>query len=349
MNLEEILNSGDGILHPTDWVLSDKFPGNLSVVGWSGTWRRGPKGDKVFIIRCTECAKDPELYGEGYFKTYKFSMTGKRITVPCGCSKAHQYTESQHSTLCERKATRLGLKFLGWKGEYSKLSTRVLLHCSLHGVWSSSSVSAFINQSNTKGNCRKCGDLAGTIKRTKETDEFVNRFSNSGKFHKDTVFNFIGHRDDKTCRLWQVVCGRCQEVYKSRTSSLDEGQVLCSCSLHENQRFCYINVVYKHSYPVALKFGISVNPTIRVKGINNKTKLHVVLDKVFQFKQPMLAKRAEESCKTLLKPIKLTKEDLPDGWSETTCLENYDRIVEIFKTFGGYEVDKAMKYTYIEE
>lgn len=351
MNLEEILNAGDGLLHHTDWVLSDKFPDSLSVVGWSGTWRRGGKGDRVYIIHCTECAKDPELFGEGYFKTYKFSMTGNKTQNPCGCAHGNRLNQSQHWTLCKRKAIKLGLEFIGWEGEYCGLKTRVLLKCNLHGVWSSSSVKSFINQENTKGNCRQCGDVVGALKRTKETDEFINRFKESRKFHKDTIFNFIGHsrRDAKNYRFWEVICGRCYETYQAKTYSLDQGQMLCCCSLHENQRFCYINIVYKYSYPVALKFGISVNPVLRVKGVNSKTNFNVRLDKVFQFERPILAKRAEESCKTLLKPIKLTKEELPDGWSETTSLENYDKIIEIFKSFGGYEVDKAMKYTYIED
>ena len=82
MNLEDIIDPEYG-LQQDKWSLSKpKFgkDNQLTVVGWSGKCST----NIIYLLHCSECAKDTELFGEGYFKSLKSNLTKSQI--PCGCA-----------------------------------------------------------------------------------------------------------------------------------------------------------------------------------------------------------------------------------------------------------------------
>lgn len=55
--------------------------GNLTVVGWNGKYNQ----EKKYVLSCSICKEDPELFGEGLFLTMKGHI--QRGCKPCGCAE----------------------------------------------------------------------------------------------------------------------------------------------------------------------------------------------------------------------------------------------------------------------
>lgn len=336
MNLEDVLS--DGGLQQDEWSLTEPTFGEdnqLTVIGWSGK----RKSDKYYIFKCALCAKDPELFGEGYFRGLKFSLYPNKIrkqTLPCGCGYFTKWTEDQYKVFCKRKCKLLGMEFIGWDGEYQNSDTKPILKCENHGIFIGAKVKSFVNQTNTKGSCRKCGDELAKLKRTKTTEYFIESFKISGKFQEGTEFYPIGVVEGGTARLWSVYCPACDLTFNSRSGSLQSGKKGCGCNWKTDQTQAYINEIYdEHNCLVGLKFGVSCNPVERNRGINSKTSYSVVLDSVYSFPSVAFCRMAENACKENLVCGTIQKSELPDGWTETTSPENKGKIIEIYTEFGG--------------
>lgn len=54
----------------------------LEIIGWT---HKGKDGKKLYVVKCKECTKDPELFGEGLFISGRSNLSKGQI--PCGCSK----------------------------------------------------------------------------------------------------------------------------------------------------------------------------------------------------------------------------------------------------------------------
>lgn len=325
-------------LYKDDWSrLTPTFGENnqLEVVGWSG--RR--KGDKIYILHCSVCAKDPALHGEGYFKSFKFSLVRSKPQIPCGCAIHVHWTEKQYIVLAKRKLDRLGIQFLGWDGDYCRAETRVRLRCSVHGEWIGTRVGAIVIQTTDKGNCKKCGDIKGTQTRTKDESHFEESFMRSGKFEIGTTFKFIGKRGETTARLWEVYCSRCGITFQSSSSSLQAGKVGCGCSWGFNQRQGYINQIYSGDVLVGLKFGISVDSQTRSKTFNRNKDYTIKLSSVYEFDSVGDCRNAERYCKNNLPCTIFSREMMQDGYTETTYPHYYDNITKIYQDFGGKQID----------
>lgn len=81
------------------------------------------------LIKCLNCAKDPELFGEGLFRTtLGYLKAGK---TPCPCKGNFRYNENQYKVLCKRKCKELNLKFLGWEGGYNKGKSKPKVSCNI--------------------------------------------------------------------------------------------------------------------------------------------------------------------------------------------------------------------------
>ena len=105
----------------------------------------------------------------------------------------------------------------------------------------------------------------------------------------------------------------------------------------KNQQECYINGAYDNNTLVALKFGIANNSEQRIKSQNSKCIFSVNQLKVFSFPSVDLCKAAEAACKEKLQCGILSKQEMPDGFSETTSPLNMDKVIDIYKRFGGVE------------
>jgi len=334
MDLKEITDLY-GELQQDSWSVNRPHFGennHLTVIGWAGLYR---KQDRRFVVHCSICAKDSELNGEGYFISYKFSLTAKiGMQLPCACAVNTNWTEHQYTVLCKRKLTKLGLEFLGWSGsEFVGGSTKVRILCPSHGEFCTTTVKAFVNQNNTKGNCRKCGDISKSIVSKKPISFFLNRFYSQGKFPATTEFSWIDNNG--SVRVWSVRCGDCGGVFQSLTYSLVLGGRGCGCS-YENQKEAYIlEILNNDGAAVGIKFGVSGNARKRSVSINRLCVFNVRLSRIYRFGNSSLCRSAENSCKNILECAVISKENMLDGWSETTHLENFEKVEEIYRQHGG--------------
>lgn len=106
----------------------------------------------------------------------------------------------------------------------------------------------------------------------------------------------------------------------------------------KNQQECYINIVYDEYLPVALKFGIANNSKVRLRRQNGKNLFQMKQMQVYQFPSIESCKAAERACLLELDCGILSSRELQDGYTETTSLQNLDKIIEIYERFGGIRI-----------
>lgn len=110
----------------------------------------------------------------------------------------------------------------------------------------------------------------------------------------------------------------------------------CPECCNKTQRYCYINEVYDEDNEIcALKFGIANDAKQRLKSQNYNNVFSMVQKAVYFFPDVKSCKAAEIECKNSLITGVVEKCQMWDGRTETTILENYNDIVEIYERFGG--------------
>lgn len=106
MNLEDLVDemglqqdeySTSGVVFGDD--------GQLTLTGWSG--RQG--SNKYYILNCSKCSQDNELFGQGFFRGVRGNLA--RGQIPCGCAFNPKWSKEQYIVLCSRKAEQLGYSF----------------------------------------------------------------------------------------------------------------------------------------------------------------------------------------------------------------------------------------------
>lgn len=107
----------------------------------------------------------------------------------------------------------------------------------------------------------------------------------------------------------------------------------CPSCAGQSQNMFYINSVEN----LCLKYGIAKNVNNRISSQNNKNPLKMKTIVKFIFDDYSSCRRCESEIKRVLSPV-LTKDDLPDGWTETSEFSNMDYIINQVKKFGGIRV-----------
>lgn len=90
------------------------------------------KGLKQYNVKCHDCSKDPELFGNGIFKAAK-SKLGRGI-IPCGCTTGRPLQVWQYSIRAARRCDTLGYKFKGIVGDWYGSGTKLSIFCPKHGT-----------------------------------------------------------------------------------------------------------------------------------------------------------------------------------------------------------------------
>ena len=322
-----------GELKQDEWSLSkprfgDK--GQLEVIGWE--YKRNT--NKIYILICKECAKDPELNGNGYCKASKRSL--EIGNLPCNCSLSPKRDRRQTEIVCKRKAEELGYKFVRFDGDWKGARTKITLNCHEHGDWSGSSVNNLLRDRK----CPACSERDHGSFLRKPDEDLIQSFKNSGSFPEGTLFWRDESRDDGTdSRLyWFIYCPLCQETARSLSCNLIRGKISCACSPHK-QKEGYINeILNDQGLAIALKFGIARDSDRRLAQQNSRSKYEVKRLVRYLFPDVMSCKSAEKQCRKLIDRGVLSKEDFPDGWTETTDISNFDKIVEVYLRLGGVEM-----------
>lgn len=81
-----------------------------------------PKSNTPFIMSCSICSKDTELFHEGDIVGNRHQLRTHKF---CGCAVKYVWSERQNILRATRKCKELGIKFKGWDGEYKGVETKV--------------------------------------------------------------------------------------------------------------------------------------------------------------------------------------------------------------------------------
>lgn len=106
------------------------------------------------------------------------------------------------------------------------------------------------------------------------------------------------------------------------------------------QKEAYINLIID-AIPVAVKFGVAVNSLARAKHQNSKSIYEIQHHARYRFTDVYSCKKAERECLQELECSVVSKEDMPDGYTETTWLYNLDKIIEIYERNGGIKIENT--------
>jgi hypothetical protein len=309
----------------TDHRTGESF-GSIEILGVVGKNRT----NKVYAVLCTVCAENP-IYEGGIFTSMYYSLA--KGIKPCGCSPTHKLSENQMINKLSKIALERGYTFLGFSGQYKNQKSTIKLNCEIHGVWNTTQIGNFINVSGL--GCPKCGIEHSTKSAhaaNQLTDEqWIAKFLATGKFSISSKFK----RLDKS--KWESFCPVCEVLSESDQGELSRGRIPCKCA-RSYQTYAYIHQIESEIGPIALKFGVSVDPKTRLLNQKSKTIFTVSSIKVFRFPDKLSCFKAEKQCKNILGGPVLSKLDFPDGWSETVLPNKLIEIMNIYKSFNGVEV-----------
>lgn len=334
MNLVDVIDPDYG-LQQNKWSLDKPRFGKdkqLEVIGWSG--KSGSA--KFYIVFCEVCAKDPELFGEGFFRIGKSTLL--RGWISCGCGINTKWTEEQYSIRCRRKAEELGYRFLGWAEDFCGKKTKTSMFCDVHGKWRTGIIQTLTTMDQ---GCPECKYDIVSASRTKPNDTMIESFLSSGQFPSGTNFSRSDRENGQGYKCyWYVECPECQYTGEGVSTNLQRGMRPCLCS-PARQKECYINwVIDSDENVVALKFGIANKTGHRVAKQNRHSIYDVRNYVIYEFRDKSSCMEAERECKAILECGVLTKEEMPDGYTETTSVLNLEIIERIYEKYGGVRLDE---------
>ncbi|WNO47173.1 hypothetical protein [Vibrio phage vB_VibM_10AMN] len=297
-----------------------------------------------YVYHCSKCSvEDPELWYEGSIVQYDYKA--KVGMNSCGCAKRRVYTEKQYKVLVKRKCKELGYKFHGFVDDGKRIqdTTNIILSNKVTGnKWDTTRLINFLRGKAEDPSLR--GSKIGEgLKR--EDQYMVNKFLDTGKYHKDTTFerNLIKIDSQGRKCFWDVVCGECGEDYTSPLRLLSRGNVGCSCKKgggFDNNKDGRIYVCLWYNSDVKyLKFGITnLEVMVRIKDQQRLSKN--LKHKLLFTSEPLIGHKIRE-LETLLKEVNkhqianCPKELLPDGYTETIpySKENLNSVLQFIDKY----------------
>lgn len=205
--------------------------GTLEVVD-SHTADKSHQWQTYLRVRCSECAKDPEMFGGGIFTTTKQSYHNGKS--PCACSITYKWTEEQHRLRVKRRCDEMGYEVISYEGgPWRDSKTRVCIRCLKDGHEWSLAVTSFLRNNG----CKRC-NLA---KKEKPAEYFTDRWRANKKFPANVEYirlktTFNG------ARIWQYDCPSCAtDIYseagfgggsfEATVTALNSGRMPCRCAV----------------------------------------------------------------------------------------------------------------------
>lgn len=304
--------------------------GNLTVLGWNGK----VGNPKKYIVECSVCKQDEELYGEGLFAMMPFHL--RNGGLPCGCAEKPNWTEQQYILRAQRVCSERGLKFIGWQGEFSTaLKTRVIVECLEYGEFYPGSLASAFRPTSEHSGCPKCFAIRmGNLKR-KDDQVMIDKFMSSGGFAEGTRFRRSDRLDKNGHkRYWYMYCPDCETEGEANMVGFYKGARCCNCTPQRPQE-TYINLLMEKDDVVAIKFGVANNSEERIKNQSRLCSYEIVNYGVWKYPKVSSCRSAERACMKELDCRVVSKELMPDGYTETTSPLNIDKVIAIFEREGG--------------
>lgn len=317
----------DDLVHDS---VSYKTFGDSNQITVLGHFQEGYK--KTYIVKCSVCAKDPELYQEGLFMCSRTYINGFKL--PCGCSSVPKWNMDQQYVRVVRACSEMGYKLLSDFNfiDYKDQTTKITVLCYSHGE-RTVPISSITN----KRRCRQCIAEENSLLRRKPDKDMIQGFLASGAFHPETIFYRSERKTTQGSKnFWWLDCPVCGCSGEAMSGDLKKGNQPCQCV--KNQKQSYINLVSDGDLPIAIKFGIAKDYKSRIPRQSKHSIYNIKNLKAWEFPTKESCILAELECKQIFICGIVSKEEMPDGFSETTHVYNLDKISEIFEKHGGITI-----------
>lgn len=170
-----------------EFKVGEPSPYNKNITYLGCTSEKGPY--RRFFVKCSTCASDPELYGEGVFC---ISIRPLRTGKSCYCfTGGLKPTSDMYSIKVKRLCKELNYKFLGFEGDSLKSSTKLHLMCDKGHEYKSTSVSKFLSCG------RRCPLCAGNSRRNYTPDKVLSllRERRGNKYEYKDLHKVTNNRD----------------------------------------------------------------------------------------------------------------------------------------------------------
>lgn len=310
------------------WSLEGKVFGELSQLVVVGHLGRN-KTNRLYVVKCSLCSKDFEMYGSGFFLSTKSNLV--KGSLPCGCSVCPKYTEEQWIIKLSRVSLERGYDFLGCTEGPITDRSLLRLSCPQHGKWETTTASKFL----AGRGCPSCKKLKIGKSSSCDDSDMIEQFKKLGRYPPDTIFYRSERKTSQGFKTyWWIECPICEEKAEAISRDIKRGAISCGCN-NQNQKQAYINLIKDFEVLIALKFGISYDSKIRLRSQANQSVFDMESLGIWEFSNTLNCKLAENKCKQIFDCGVISKILMPDGYTETTDLRNIDEIIGIYESFGG--------------
>lgn len=210
--------------------IEEDFIGSIFYTQNGSTLTVTGKNVGKYTVECSKCSKDKELFPEPFtIESWRL----KKGVIPCGCSKAKNWTEEQYKIRVLRKCKEKGYALHGWAGEYLKARTKLKLYNPVTGnEWESTDINGFLSNDKEDPVLHR---IKTSEKFRKDDEYFIEIFKSTGKFKEGTKFTRTSNNDwTYTCPVCSddeyVRAGVCSGIFKSLSGTLKNGGLSCRCS-----------------------------------------------------------------------------------------------------------------------
>ena len=179
--------------------------------------------------------------------------------------------------------------------------------------------------------CNLCGYKSSGAKNTFTKEQFIessiNRHGNKYDYSKSKYVN-------ATTKI--IISCKAHGDFNQLPYAHTYGQGCPTC-YGGNQRQAYINLILDNDNCIGVKFGVANNFNTRVLSQNNRSKFKVVNLAVWVFSDSESCLKAEHDVKLITSPS-ISRDEMPDGHTETAKPSDIDMIIKIYEKLGGVKL-----------
>jgi hypothetical protein len=204
---------------------------NKGVLTITGLLGKTKDNVALFMVHCSVCSKDKELFPDGSICITKAHF--KEGNIPCGCGKYTRYSEYQYNIILNRKAKNLKVNFLGFTSEFNYSKTKILIGdtksedtyiTTIHNFMQFEDSYIFENKINTSNN---------------NINKRIGKSYINTKGNITTVISYRPSDNKYVCRC--SLCSNDKELWPDGSiigsaESIDKGRCFCACSNRPNWR-----------------------------------------------------------------------------------------------------------------
>ena len=269
------------------------------------------------LMHCPDCNKN-------FTKKFIYLYQGHG----CLCVKGKRWNSEE--LLTEMRNNQKDHEVIGYVSDYKDFYERnILVKCPNGHEYTASGHSFLVNGSR----CKLCSG-----KNKKSTEQVVKEITDKAIDKGDTFVDFVGgeYRGMLKTRL-VMRCSSGHEFTPNLGDYVSKNSGCPMCSNHGFKRnkpaYIYVQTLYKEDVAVAIKFGITNNRLIkRIQNQSSKSTFRHELTFYKKYDNGDDALSMECAIKKKYKGFYVSKEDMPDGYTETLSISELQNVIDMINS-----------------